>query len=193
MNLSNEKNKDTKVRKLKAPMNSDERPQPKALRFFVQSPHDHRSFNLSMLTQDIQSSIFLRPSDTGGFSMKLVGQNEECERANQVIQQLSEERYIRSGNIQAAIERVVFHLVFYGRALFELVRTPDDAVAEVVSFLPDRVWILFGNYVQIAPHDGWHQLERKYVILKGRDVWQGRDTSGIGRLPQISKNVGTTF
>jgi hypothetical protein len=150
MNLSNEKSKGTKVRKMTDPMNSDEQTQPKALRFFMQRPQDHRSFNdqsfnLSLLTQDIQSAILLRPSDADGFSIKLVGEKEECERANQIVQQISEERYVRAGHIQAAIERVVFHLVFHGRALFELVRNADNAVVQVVSFLPDRVWILFGS------------------------------------------------
>jgi hypothetical protein len=156
------------------PIVSDDqpRPRPKALRFFVQGPQDQLSFNLSMLTQDIQSAILVPRSHSSGFSIKLVGQDGECERANQVCQKISEERYNRAGHIQAAIERVVFYLVFRGRALFELVRDADDAVAEVISFLPDRVWILLGNYVQVAPRDSWSQLEKKYVVLKGRDVWR---------------------
>ncbi len=152
------------------PTNSSKRPRRKALRYAAPGEPDHLSLNFHMFTQDLQSGILVRSADSNGVSIKFEGEEEECERANYICTLIGEDRYRRADTIEAAIEKVVLHLAFYGRALFELVLDSDGQIVKVASFPSARTWLLFGLCLQIPPRGS--DLEPKYAVLKSADVWR---------------------
>src|ERR1019366_6073339 len=156
--------------KMKSPKNSKERPRRKTLRYSAPHLPDALSFNVHMFTQDIQTGILIRSMDSTGVSVKFAGEDEECRRANGICALVGEDRHRSADTIEAAIEEVVLHLAFRGRALFELVRDSDNNIVNVTSFPAERTWFLFGLYLQIAPFNS--DLETKYAILRSADVWR---------------------
>ena len=156
--------------KVKSPKNSKELPRRKTLRYSASSLPDALSFNVHMFTQDIQTGILLRSMDSTDVSIKFAGEDEECRRANDICALLGEARHRSAETIEAAIQEVVLHLAFRGRALFELVRDSDNNVVKVTSFPAERTWFLYGLCLQVAPFNS--DLETKYAILRSADVWR---------------------
>jgi hypothetical protein len=157
---------------MKSRTTSDERPRTKALRFVIPDLPDRPSLNVHMFTEDIQSRILIRRADSDGIFIRFEGAEEERTRANHVCALVGEDRHRSGDTIGAAIEQVVLHLAYRGRAVFELVRDSKGEIADIASFPSDGTWFLFGLCVQVPPRSTSRELETKYAVLRRADVWR---------------------
>jgi len=106
-------------------------------------------------------------------ALRLEGAEEEITKANLLCASLAGDRHYRQEeNISGAIENVILHLAYHGRALFETVPDPEDSALSLSSFNPDYVWNLLFIYLQVAPRWSWRDLDRKFALLKKSAVWQ---------------------
>lgn len=149
----------------------EDTPRPKSLRFMLPDRFS-RSINFHMFTEDIQTRIMIRGANSDRTLITFEGEESECERAQQLCSLIGENRYRTGETIQTAIENIVFHLSFYGKALFELVRNSEGRVSDVVSFPPERVFALPGYYLQVPPRNSWAELNAKYAFIKAASIWR---------------------
>jgi len=127
-----------------------------------------------MFQEDVQlMGHFSRSRRNEKPSLRLEGAEEEVTRATSVCASIAGDRHYRGEeNISGAIENVVLHLAYDGKALFEVVDDPENSAFSLSSFNPDYVWNLVFSYLQVAPRASWKYLDRKYTVLAKSAVWR---------------------
>jgi len=161
-------------------MISEEQAHPKALRFVTQEPPDRQALDLHMFTQDIQSAVLIRSRGSENVSIKIAGDEEHCARANHICALVGEDRHRPEDTVEAAIEKVILYLAFDGQALFELVRDSKGEIADISPFPSDGASFLLNFCVQIVPRGSWREVESKYAVLAGSNVWRVRMPPQLG-------------
>src|SRR5581483_936499 len=117
-------------------------------------------------------------------SLTFEGVEEDRLRAVDLCASLVGNHYGPQETVIAAMKEIGLHLAHQGQALFELLRNGEGSVVGLWSFPPHGVYRFGGVYVQFLPRWGWHQLGRKYVVLKRDNVWR------IGMPPELGGQRG---
>jgi hypothetical protein len=127
-----------------------------------------------MFQQDVQMIGHFSQSMSGEEPVfRLEGEEEHLAKAIALCGSLTgDHSQRREENVAGAVEKVVLHLAYCGRALFEIVVDPEESALSLASFGPDYVWSLPFFYLQVAPRASWSDLGPKYAVLKKDAVWR---------------------
>jgi hypothetical protein len=146
----------------------------KGLRFVAPGAYDAPPLYQHMFQQDVQLVGHFSPSSRGEEPVfRLEGMEEQQTKAGALCGSLAgDHSHSREENVAGAIEKVILHLAYYGRALLEIVAEPEESGLSLLPFGPDYVWKLAFFYLQIAPRANWNDLGRKYAVLRKDAVWR---------------------
>jgi hypothetical protein len=146
----------------------------KTLQFSTLRSYEAPPLYQHMFQQDVQMIGHFSPSRRiEGPVFRLEGTEENLAKADALCGSLGGDHGHRPGeNVAGAIEKVVLHLAYYGRALFEIVVEPEEAALSLAPFGPDYVWSLPFFYLQVAPRASWSDLNHKYAVLRKDAVWR---------------------
>jgi hypothetical protein len=128
----------------------------------------------SIFSEDVRNGLFpFRMTEKENVVISFAGPADDVRRANSVCGSIARNTWHEEENIQRAIKDIATQMSYFGEALYEIVRNPEDGAVSLFSFSPSGVWSVFGIYLQIAPRKNWPFLDgKRYAVLKHRDVWK---------------------
>lgn len=127
-----------------------------------------------MFAEDLHLGIMPiggRTVSQGGFNVVLNGNQEECEKAKEVIEELAEyERYDVSAIVCDAVTNIAKHLSWKGEVFFEIIN--DDGKVYLDSFTSKNLFSLFNFYFQITPSADMNMWRRRLSYVQKKHVWK---------------------
>ena len=150
---------------------------PRAIRFFpsLRENNDLKS-NIYMFASDIELGIM----PIGGvsnvapkFAVDIQGSSQAVEHSTATIESLAgHQRYSAKELLSDAIRSIAQSLAWNGRTVHEIVRDQEkDGIYLLQEFTSQRLFHIFGKYVQLIPKTDRRSLKKAYVILPEKDVW----------------------
>jgi hypothetical protein len=147
---------------------------PKAIRFASGPPNQPGGFAKSMFQEDLYSGIAPYPWRRGGNEfISVTGNDDDREKVSTLFASLGRGRaFPVERSVADAIEIIGVQIVHYGAAVFEKLGGSKDVPLTLSSFSPEHVWRVPGLFIQVVPRTAWGYAERKYAVIRSRDVWR---------------------
>ncbi len=150
---------------------------PRAARFFpsLRENTDH-NLNIYMFAGDVELGVMPigGVSDTAPeFAVDIQGPSQSVERATATLESLAEHKGYGAKELLSDVVRVIArNLAWSGRAVHEITRDQErDGIYLLQGFTTQRLFYVFGKYIQVIPKADRRLGKKAYVILPEKDVW----------------------
>lgn len=150
-----------------------------------------------MFTQDIAQFIMPiggRTEKHPDFSVRLLGDKTSCDKARQVVHQLSSYgRQDDTASVCDAIRSIAQSVAVAGMSCYEIVQQGGNT--RLLSFTSQRLFHLACWYLQVIPRADWKRWKRRCSVLPAKSVWKvgiPRDLGGVRGHKRLLKALAST-
>ena len=150
---------------------------PRADRYFPSLAEEtNHNTNVYMFAEDIHLGIMpigSRRHSEIDYEVKIEGSSDSVTAVITILNSLAKyERYRPEELLSDVVGRVAGRLAWNGRAVHEITRDQErDGVYLLQGFTTQRLFYVFGKYIQVIPKADRRLWKKAYVILPEKNVW----------------------
>lgn len=133
--------------------------------------------NVHMFTEDVRLAVMPiggKSSEVSEFAVEIQGSSQQIDYATALLKSLAQyEGYGLEELLSNAVEGVASRLAWRGLAVYEIIRDEENDNAYLLhNFTSERLFHVFGRYVQVIPKADRDLWGKTYVVIPEKDIWE---------------------
>lgn len=142
-----------------------------------------RNLNVNMFTEDVHLAVMPIggiSSKQSAFSITLNGAEDECKRAEQLIEYIARyDKHDLTKNVSNAIEEIAKRLSWEGCAVYEIIHN-EDGPPYLYGFTSKNLVRILRWFLQIIPRGDWEIWNKKWVLTSSTKIWRIEMPQSLG-------------